>query len=156
MNLHAELQRDFPSAIRGSCNKEGCRLKFDRSLSSYRRTIIDADDYAAICHYKGKICDYFLFLTIPELIVAVVEMKSGRIQASDTEAKHIAEQLGNGARESEKLVQSRPDSTFRPILLYGSMKSRMRVLLAKYEVTFKGKKHKILTAKCGSKLRDLL
>jgi len=84
----------------------------------------------------------FLFLTIRGLIVVVVEMKSGRIQTSNTEARHIAEQLGNGAKESEKLVQSGPDSTFRPILLYGSMKSRMRKLLAKCEVTFKGKKHK--------------
>lgn len=90
MDLHAELRRNFPSTIKRSCNKEGCRLTFDKLPSSYLRTIMDADAYAESYRRKDKLCDYFLFLTKPELVILVVAMKSGRVSAGRAEAKAIA------------------------------------------------------------------
>jgi hypothetical protein len=51
---------------------------------------MDADAYAESYRRKDKLCDYFLFLTKPELVILVVAMKSGRVSAGRAEAKAIA------------------------------------------------------------------
>jgi len=151
MDLHARLRQRYSSAIKTSCNKEGCKLKLD-SLSSYHITIIDADKYAAVCDYKGRLCDYFLFLTDEGLIVVVVEMKSGRV-----DARIAVEQISNGAEESEELVRSQRVSNFYPILLSGRRKHSSEVkVLRNRKVKFQGEDYGIIMDKCGARLRDII
>jgi hypothetical protein len=150
MDIHAELRTKFPDAIKQSCNKR-CKLTLD-SLSSYQKTIVDADAYRKLCGIKGKLCDYFLFLTGSALTVVVAEMKSGSV-----DARIAVKQIISGAMESEKLVQLQAVSGFYPILLYGSIKhaSELKVL-GNAKIRFQGKDYSIIRKRCGAKLRDIM
>lgn len=149
-SFHGQLRKQFKSAIKGSCNKKGCKLDLS-ALSSYAITIIDADEYVRIRRYKGKICDYFLFFSDTRLNVSTVEMKGGKADVSEA-----VEQLQAGANECQKLAASYSNVGFYPVLLVQHIDPIEIKALQSNRVRFQGKKYFIIQRKCGSKFRDIL
>lgn len=152
MDIHAYLRSNLGKAISKRCKKEGCHLKLD-SLSSYQVTVIDADKYKDIRNHEGRLCDYFIFLTRTDILVVVLEMKSGHVDVRVT-----AEQLQSGAIEATQLLSScNSKVTFYPVLVHGKGFSSLAYrALQKLTVQFCGSNHHIITVKCGASLRNVL
>lgn len=156
MNLLDELEEKFQRCVVTSCGKQGCTLRVQNmSPSSYK--IIDADEYARVRAYTGKLCDYFLFLMYQGALgVAVVEMKSGTVRAST-----VVDQLQAGSDESSRILRhevSHGDMPckFFPILLHRGIRSAEVKILRKKRITFGSKKYRVILERCGSELQKIL
>ena len=63
--------------------------------------MIDGDKYIDHHKHTGGFCDYVVFHLSANVAVGVVEMKSGRVDASDA-----VKQIRSGTAFAEKLVRS--------------------------------------------------
>jgi len=150
MELHRRLCESYPSAITNACNKAGCILGVG-SLSPLP-IIIDADEWARITGHNGPICDYFIFPIADQLIVTVLEMKSGRL-----DSKTAIVQIEAGARQAERIVGQERASEFYPVVLSGRRghSSEVKVLRGR-RVRFQGTDHAIIRDRCGAQLSDIM
>jgi len=151
MDTHAYLNKRFPSAIAHSCRRGNCTLRLDGA--AFREiTIVDADEYARLGRHRKRICDFFLFATARKLLVVVVEMKGGEVDASTA-----VQQLSSGARECETLVARGVACGFHAVLLHGGgiHASQIKILRGR-GVRFRGKAYPITSRRCGSLLQEIV
>jgi len=138
-DLRHTLSNDYRNCLVNSCRKEGCRLRIG-SLGSKGRFIIDGDKY--IEHHKqtGGFCDYVVFHFSANVAVGVVEMKSGRVDASDA-----VKQIRNGTAFTEELVKSIGQVKYYPVLLHGRGIHRIELgFLKKHKVRFQGQDFSVI------------
>lgn len=146
MDFHHELTCKFGAAVADSCSKRECSLSFE-SLS-HRPTVIDADKYSVLTDHRGPICDYFVFPVHPEILVLVVEMKTGGF-----DARHAVRQLVAGAKVVETMTQGRKVASFWPLLLSEAVGHPSKVkVLGRSKVSFRGRNYPVTRKRCGVKL----
>jgi len=109
--------------------------------------------YQANHGVKGKLCDYIVFWATPKVeLVVPTELKGGQ-----PDARKAVAQIQNGARLADELISSHTYGlAFLPLLVHrglGTIESRV---LRKRRVTFRAKKYPVATARCGSRLADVL
>lgn len=150
MKCFAQISEMFASAIVRRCEKGNCSLSLD-GLSQENTLIIDADEYKSLSKCTGKICDFIALIAVGRLIGVVVEMKGGKASAGES-----AQQIEQGAVELDRVLSSQAIDSFRPILACNSMKSIERKALDKQRVQFRGRAHRIIPARCGARLIELL
>jgi hypothetical protein len=102
-------------------------------------------------NFADKLGD-FLFAwerAAAERLSSVIELKSGSWNVS-----HVHQQLQNGATIIDDLLRG-IEVNFLPALVYKGMPTVEQRQLPRYQVSFRGKKHRIALLRCGSKVADL-
>ena len=98
-----------------TCSRDGCRV----SLKDVprERIVVDADKAFEAHGRGGKRCDFILFVLGGggKLVVAPIEVKSGRVDVSDA-----LKQLQEGAAFAESFVSEACGAVCRPVLIHGS------------------------------------
>ncbi len=151
--LLKRLRKMLQSCVCRSCHEGGCELVLG-SLSK-QCLVVDANKYREQHPDCGsRLCDRFIFHNPSSdgLVLAVVELKSGRVHASVA-----IEQVENGAKVIECLVRDYRSGRFLPLVLYGrrTPPSEMKVLASR-KIVFQGRKHRVAIANCGSHLRKIM
>lgn len=126
-----------------SCSRDGCGV--DLTDAPTDRVIVDADKAFPAHGWKGKRCDFILFMDRPgvPLLAAPVELKSGRPDASEA-----VEQLQGGANFTADLAPS--NAVCLPILIHGkSIHKKELMVLNRAKISFRGRKLTIGKAQCG-------
>ena len=143
------LEATCHGALSNACSKDGCSL--DIGCFQRRPLVIDADEIDRGGEGGGNMPDYYVLVTDVGSMLAVVELKSGRLDAS-----LAAEQLRGGAREADEMLAG-IDVEFFPIVLCGKgvHAAETKVLRAQ-KIRFRGVSHPIIKKRCGSRLRDIL
>ena len=150
-DLQHTLSNDYQNCLVNSCRKEGCTLKIG-SLGREGRFIIDGDKYIDHHKHTGGFCDYVVLHLSANVAVGVVEMKSGRVDASDA-----VKQIRNGTAFAEKLVRSIGQVKYYPVLLHGRGIHRVEMgFLKKHKVRFQGQDFSIIVKRCGAEFKDIL
>ena len=147
----SHLQARFAKCICDSCKRRGCKLGLG-SLPSHSFILIDADKYKECCKFRGRLCDYILFYLEGSPTIAVVELKSGLIEASKAQ-----KQIENGSKVAEQVTGAHLVSNFLPILLHRRPIHSLDIkTLRKARVPFQGKNYMIIIERCGSQFRGIL
>ena len=134
-----------------TCRKDGCRVSMKDVPTS--RIVVDADRAFPAHNVEGKRCDYVLFFidtAADTLVIVPMELKSGRVNAS--EASKASKQLQAGAEFANRFTRghSGVKPTCHPILFYGKGIHPMeRKALNRAKVTFQNQKLTIKTARCN-------
>lgn len=116
-----------------------------------RPLVIDADELEGGGGGGGNVPDYYVLVTDGGSRLAVVELKSGRLDAS-----LAADQLRAGAGEADRMLAG-IDVEFFPIVLCGKgVHAAETKVLRTQKVRFRGIPHAIIKKRCGSRLRDIL
>jgi hypothetical protein len=113
--------------------------------------VIDADELERCGAGNDKVPDYYVLVTDVGSRLAVVELKSGRLDAS-----LAAEQLRGGAIEADRILAG-IEVEFFPIVLCGKgVHAAETKVLRTQKIRFRGVPHPIIKKRCGSRLRDIL
>ena len=151
--LVKEIAGKVPAHCRVSrCRGDGCEVRLEGMPSRPDRLTIDLD-----CKELGisdkKRCDYlFVGQTDTTTYVALIELKSGKVDS----ATGVAKQLQGGADLAAEFLPSNASFQFRPVLAHGkSMRKHMFTRLRKAKVKLRGTTTPIRIVRCGSKLIDV-
>jgi hypothetical protein len=152
MLIHKRLRKEYRAAITTSCLKDNCCLRLNGIPSGTRVTVLDGDEYRTIRRCVGKLCDLLIFITRPELIALVAEMKSGGFHATQ-----VAEQIQSCAREIEIVSKPEVIKKFIPLLVHQVVKhpTELKVLQSK-KIRFNGANYPVIRTKCNDSLQSLL
>jgi hypothetical protein len=149
--IHKYMQERFKQAIDNDCKNSGCQLKIS-DIDKKLITIINCDRFANIIKYTGKICDFFIFLTLGNSCLAIVEMKSKNI-----EPLKAIKQLQEGVSKVDDIITWNIPVSYYPILLHkGGMHPNDYKILGKERITIKGNRMFIIVEKCGSYLSKII
>lgn len=152
LDLIEEIARKIPATCRViRCMEKGCEVRLEGMLSRPHRLAVDLN-----CEDLGiknkKRCDYlFIGQTGTTLYVALIELKSGRVDS----ATEVAKQLQGGADHLAKLLPSNTSYQFRPVLACRRTHRDIRNQLRRKTVQLHGRKEPITLVDCGSKLIDV-
>ena len=127
-----------------SCSRDGCRVFLDDVPSE--RIVVDADKAFKAHGHCGKRCDFILFVAGVgvKLVVAPMELKSGRVNVSDA-----LEQLQEGASFAERFVPVASEASCRPMLILGrTVHPADRHKLNRAKIRFRGVDITVKTGRC--------
>ena len=131
-----------------SCSRKGCRVYLTGTDAPTDRVIVDADKAFPAHGWKGKRCDFILFVDRGDgrLLAAPVELKSGR-----TDVSEAVEQLQGGADFAADLAP--PNAVCLPILFHGKgLHPAERNRLNHAKIVFRDDRAStIRTARCNRK-----
>ena len=152
--LVKEIAGKVPAHCRVSrCRGDGCEVRLEGMPSCPDRLTIKLD-----CEELGirdqKRCDYlFIGQTDTTTYVALIELKSGKVDS----ATGVAKELQGGANlVAAKLLLPNASFQFRPVLAHGKgMRKHMLKQLRKEKVKLRGTTTPIQIVRCGSKLIDV-
>ncbi|MFN3384145.1 MAG: hypothetical protein ACK401_04550 [Archaeoglobaceae archaeon] len=106
-----------------------------------------------ICEGR-KACDCIVYSSIDDkLIVAVVELKSKDVHASE-----IREKLENCLNETSRILEEcchHAKAEFHLLVLHKGMSRPEYNMITSKEIEFKGEEHPILLEKCGSSFSEI-
>lgn len=127
-----------------TCSRDGCRV----SLKDvpHERIVVDADKAFYAHGHRGKRCDFILFVLGGggKLVVAPIELKSGRVGVSDA-----LKQLQQGAAFAERFVPEASEAACRPVLFHGSGIHRTdRSRFNREKIRFRGVDVTVKTGRC--------
>lgn len=152
-DLIREIARKIPATCRVlRCIEQGCEVRLEGMPSCPHRLAIGLNcEELGITHRKR--CDYlFVAHTDAMVYVALIELKSGRVDS----ATEVAKQLQGGADHlAATLLPSNVACQFRPVLAYRTMHKEILKQLRKKTVRLYGRKEPIKLVHCGSKLMDV-
>lgn len=134
------------------CMEQGCEVRLEDMPSRPHRLAIDLNCKELGISNKNR-CDYlFIAKTGTTIYVALIELKSGRVDS----ATDVAKQLQGGADHlAAKLIPSNVACQFRPILAYRKMHKEILKQLRRKTVRLHGRTEPIKLVACGSKLMDV-
>lgn len=149
MEAHDKIARQYAKASCLKCSKDGCTL--DLKGIAPPPLVLDADAHCELVKREGKKPDYYVFPIADQLVLVVVELKSGRLDASDA-----IDQIQAGATIWEPIMASSL-SKFYPLLLCGrgGHANELKVL-GRRRVRFLGKDYLVILRRCGSLLTEVL
>ena len=128
-----------------SCSRDGCQALLDDVPRE--RIVVDVERVFEAQGRQGKRCDFVVFLVgnRGELLIAPIELKSGRVDVSDA-----LEQLQEGATFTEQFASKASGAVCRPILIHRhGLHSKDRKILNRTKVLFHGVGLTVLTERCG-------
>ena len=148
--LVAAVRNGVPPACQTSrCNKDGCSVSMKGA--SHPRVIVDMD-CKALDIQSGSRCDY-LFVSEDEssVWVALIELKSGEVKASE-----VGEQLQGGALFAQQLLSIGDQFNFVPVLAHKSIHRLERNKLRRVRIRLRGKTRQPVLIKCGDPVTKAL
>jgi hypothetical protein len=102
---------------------------------------------------RGKLCDCIVFWAASDLELVVPAELKGR----QADARESVAQIQNGATLADELVASHTyELGFLPLLVHRGLGTIESKLLRRLRVTFRAKRYAVATARCGSRLTDVL
>ena len=147
MCLSAAVLDLCASAVCTACSRDGCTL----DITGIHLQIIDVDEYARLTEIEGQIPDFFVFPIEGPLTAVVVELKSGRLDASKA-----VEQLQAGADLVQALIEGKA-ANLLPVVLFGrgGQAAEFKILWRR-RIRFRGHQYAVVGKRCGSKLVDII
>ena len=127
-----------------TCSRDRCRVYLEEVPSE--RIVVDADMAFEAHGHFGKRCDFILFVLGGggRLVVAPIELKSGRVDVSDA-----LEQLQEGAAFAERFVPEASGAACRPVLFHGRGIHRTdRGRINRGKIRFGGASVTVKTGRC--------
>lgn len=128
-----------------SCSRDRCRVFLEDVPRE--RIIVDADKAFEAHGEQGKRCDFIVFVLEGDrkLVVAPVELKSGRVDVSDA-----VEQLQKGAAFAERFAPKASGAVCTPILFHGSRLHRKDLsTLNSKKIRFRGMDLTVKVGRCN-------
>lgn len=115
MTLKDELHHRYTDCICRHCRDAGCRVKLGKISKNH--VLISGTKYQEVYHYTKNLCDFIVYDRACEnpIRIAVLELKSGDVDAEDIDVVH--EQLQNGASIADNMASSVGVSEFLPFLV---------------------------------------
>ena len=125
-------------------------------VSEDDRVIVDLDKLFPGGRWKQKQCEcvIFYFKDAASFIVVPIELKGGK----NAEAEKAVEQLESGATFAAKYTPNGPKSICYPVLFHSRISTSEIRQFKRHQrrINFRGRSFEIKTARCGSKLADVL
>ena len=138
-----------------SLKRGNCSVNIS-GVSDKDRVVVDLDKVYPHGKQGGNLCEcVLLFFDNSEILVVIpIELKGGK----NAEAAKAVEQLKGGAAYAADYVPSRSKTVLVPFLFHNHL-SRLeikRLRNRQSRIQFAGKSYEIRTARCGSKLIDVI
>ena len=149
MNLIAHLRSKYAKHISDKCVERRCRLNL-RQLSNYVNFMADS------IVVDRKMCDCLVFTNYKRFCIAVVELKSGDIDASS-----IRDKLINGGKLAAEMlgkcnVQFSRKNFFLILLHNKRISTSEYVIITKRGINIGGISFDIIVDRCGASLVDII
>lgn len=143
MSLIDHLEYSKRDAVVNKCKKDGCSLKIDLQTDSV--LILDCDKLPA-CDFVGKKPDYIILANLSQIILLVVEFKSGRVNDIS-----FIDQLRAGADYANNLFAALELKILVPVVVYGSMDpfATRKLKSVAAQIKFAGARFFVSIGKCG-------
>lgn len=140
-----------PRCLTNKCKKDGCSVSL--RCAPEPRVIIDLDRCASLVQRNEKRCDYLFIGGNREVVLAPMELKRGRVDASE-----VVAQLRAGVRSAKKVVPKGLRVLFRPVVAYGAIHKAERAELRKNAnaIVFRTSKELVRLVKCSEPLSKAL
>ena len=141
-----------PSCCVSQCEERGCKIRLEGMPPRPHRVAIDLNCKALGLKDKKR-CDYlFVAHAGTTTCVALIELKSGRVDS----ATDVAKQLQGGADHlADRLLLPNIAFQFRPVLACRRMHKDIRRQLRSKRVQLRGRSEPIQVIDCGSTLSDV-
>lgn len=150
-SLKTNLIYNFSDCLCSACEEGRCKLRLD-SLRRRSLVIVDGIKYQEMYNYNKRLCDRLIFYLQESIVVSVVELTGGRMDAEKT-----GEQIINGARVAESAIGTYRAEAFFPIALYGRRTHSTELkVLAKVKLYFQNKSYHPIIERCGSSLKSMM
>ncbi len=148
MEFNDRIKGEFAKACCGGCCKDGCSLDLKGIVPP--PSVVDADVQCKILKHGGKTPDYDVFPIRDELVLLVLEIKIGRLDASDAinRIQVRATFWDPVTRQLQAVLPSQPRRTQRA-------SNELKVLAGK-RITFRGKNYLAILRRCGARLLEIL
>ncbi len=125
-------------------------------VSEIERIVVDLDKVFPHGKQGVNLCECVLlfFERTNQFVVIPIELKGGK----NAEAAKAVEQLKGGAAYAEAFIPNKSKTTLFAFLFHNHLsKSEIRQLKkSQSRILFDGKSYEIKTARCGSKLADMM
>ncbi len=147
MSIVSCIKKRFAYAVIKKCSESNCQLKLN-GLSNY--IVLKGEK---ICNDR-KICDCIIFKENHHIIIAVIELKSKNIRASE-----IREKLTNGREKGLMVLEKCNDNDtidFFHIVLYKNIRVPEYRVIAAEKIMINGKRHPVILKKCGESFSKLI
>ena len=150
--LKSALLARFSNCLSTSCRERQCGLRLD-SLRRSSMVIIDGRKYQELFRFSESLCDRIVFHMEGNTTVAVVELKSGRLDAQQS-----TKQLINGAQIAEDAMGSAyRANNFLPMVLRGRRTHTAELkVLGNAKLRFQDKEYSIILERCESSLKSII
>ena len=135
--------------LTNSCSSDGCHV--DMTDVPRERIVVDVERMFQVNQRQGKRCDRMLLYVDEKLVVVLIELKSGNVNATE-----VFQQLQSGAKFAEGLVPEDIETTCIPVVFHGKRihDAQLRKLKRK-EVCFRRQTFPIWKRKCGRRTKNL-
>jgi len=133
------------------CRDAGCQLSLPTGGGV--RRILSGSAIQRNHGHMSKLCDFLFFACRrPRDVACAIELKNGKFDLAK-----VAEQLQAGADLVNSLAVSPNAVSFYPILVHSrGMTAIARKVIATRRIRYGNSEYRILTAKCGSSLADVV
>lgn len=150
-SLTIDLVGKFSNCLSCHCQEGRCKLRLD-SLRHSSLVIIDGLKYQEFYNYRERLCDCIIFYIEGSIIVSVVELTGGRMDAEKGK-----KQLIGGAKVAEDAIGTYRANNFLPVALFGrrTHPSELKVM-ASLKLRFQGKNYNPIIERCGSSLKSII
>ncbi len=138
------IRKKYKKAVMKKCEEQKCTLKTNRLADCL---ILKGEKI----HRKQKMADCIIFVRKNRIIIGIAELKSRTVHA-----KEIREKLKNSAMSVLSILGEKKDQTFYFLVLAKRWKSSETKVIQKTKLDIMGKKHLILTKKCGTDFSEIL
>ena len=146
------ISRRYATCLTRSCRERGCGLQLDVGGRG-SRVIVHGTKYQKVERFTKKLCDRIVFCRANGLILAAVELKGG----GTIRMSQAIEQIQNGLRVADDILEGRPVDGWVPLLLYsGRMRLNETRLLQNRRVKFRGEPKVVVKRDCGARLSAVL
>ena len=135
--------------LTNSCSSDGCHV--DMTDVPRERIVVDVERVFQVNQKKGKRCDRMLLYVDEKLVVVLIELKSGNVDATE-----VFRQLQSGADFAGELVPKDIETTCIPVVFHGKRihDAQLRKL-KRNEVRFLRQTFPIWKRKCGRLTKNL-
>ena len=135
--------------LTNSCSSDGCHV--DMTDVPRERIVVDVERMFQVNQRQGKRCDRMLLYVDEKLVVVLIELKSGNVNATE-----VSQQLQSGAKFAEELVPEDIETTCIPVVFHGKRihDAQLRKL-RRNEVRFRRQTFPIWKRKCGRRTKNL-
>ncbi len=135
--------------LTNSCSGDGCHV--DMTDVPRERIVVDVERVFQVNQRQGKRCDRMLLYVDEKLVVVLIELKSGNVNATE-----VFQQLQSGAKFAEELVPEDIETTCIPVVFHGKrIHDAQLPKLKRNEVRFRRQTFPIWKRKCGRRTKNL-
>ena len=152
-NLVGRIKDSLPDGCiaSGRLRKEGCSVSLKNAPTP--SVTIDMDKRQAPVGGNETKCDYIFIGGCDDVYLVPLELKRGKLDASD-----VVKQLQAGANIADLIISRREQVQFLPVAVCGRFHraDRNRLSKSSSNIRFKGKQFNVSILRCDQPLVDIL